>query len=622
MPKEEELLEGFTLGEWEILPGHGVFRRGDQEERPEPKVFKVLIALAKRDTNLVTKQELVDEVWEGRATSDEPIARCISQLRGHLDDRQTPHQYIETLQKRGYRLKQNIELLHPPEIVPAASLEGEAASSPRMWKTLAAILAIGLIAIGAFSWFTPPPARSIAVMPFENLSGLESDEYLVLGFKEELVQTLQGLEDYTVKNGRVSYDLESAEIARLLGVESVLFGTLRRDGDELRINYRISTDGNVVQGDTVAGDVGELFELQESLALKVRNNLVGESRQTLIKSRPSDSDAYDSYMRGVYALEYRGNPGNIEKAIELFQFAIRLDEKYGPSYLALATLYALLPNYRNAPWEEMDRLALETIDAGVRADPLIKDAAGSIYGYVFHHRKRWEESEEAYLQATSADVVDSNAFNWYSRMLASVGRLDDSLSQALIGLELDPSSPSLNSRVAMTYAWTMQTDKALEYYERSADMGWDGMTHRLSYSFILLRSGQIEIAQEFAMAAAHSAGISTAWVEPSFDALADVRKAPAAIEALNDPSASRGVSPLVQLTLRALLGDNDGAMRVAESLEDVGEAFEMDLLFVPELKAFRQHPDFMPLLDRLGVTRYWKRKSCVWSGDRVICPAS
>jgi len=414
--------------------------------------------------------------------------------------------------------------------------------------------------------------------------------------------------------------MESAEIAELLGVESVLFGALRRDGDKLKINYEISTDGNVVQGGSVEGVVGKIFDLQESLAVKVRNHLVGESRQTLIKSRPSDSDAYDSYMRGVHALEHRGDPGNIEKAIELFQFAIRLDEEYGPSYLALATLYALLPVYQNAPWAEMDRLALETIDAGVRADPLIEDAAGSIYGTVFHHQKRWEESEEAYLRAINADVVDSNAFNWYSRMLASVGRLDDALLQALAGLELDPSSPSLNSRVAMTYAWTMQTEKALEFYERSADVGWAGATHRLSYAFILLRTGQIEIAQEFAMAAAQSEGISTDWVEPSFIALGDPSKASAAIDALNDASMSRGVSPLVQLTLRALLGDLDGAMRVAESLEDVGEAFEMDLLFAPELKAFRQHPDFMPLLDRLGVTGYWASKGCMWSGDRVICP--
>jgi len=622
MPKEEELQAGFNLGEWEILPGHGVLRRGDQEERPEPKVFEVLMALAKRDTNLVTKQELIEEVWDGRPTSDEPIARCISQLRGHLDDRQTPHQYIETLQRRGYRLKQHVELHHPPEIAPSVASEGEAGPGPRMWKAVAATLAIGFVAIAAFTWFTPPPARSIAVMPFENLSGQESDEYLVLGFKEELVQMLQGLDDYTVKNGRVSYELESSEIAELLGVESVLFGTLRRSGDDLKISYRISTDGNVVQGDSVEGVVGKLFELQESLAVKVRNNIVGESRQTLIKSRPSDSDAYDSYMRGVYALEHRGDPGNIEKAIELFQFAIRLDEEYGPSYLALATLYALLPVYQNAPWAEMDRLALETIDAGVRADPLIDDAASSIYGAVYHHQKRWEESEQAYLRAISADVVDSNAFNWYSRMLASVGRLDDSLLQALAGLELDPSSPTLNSRVAMTYAWTMQTDKAFEFYERSVDVDWTGTTHNLSYSFILLRTGKLEIAQEMAMTAAQSAKISTDWVEPSFDALGDASKTPAAIDALDDESMSRGVSPLVQLTLRALLGDLDGAMQVAETLEDVGEAFEMDLLFAPELKAFRQHPGFMPLLDRLGVTRYWESKGCTWSGDRVICPAS
>ena len=70
MPTEEELQGGFQLGDWEILPGHGQFRRGDQVEKPEPKVFAVLIALAKRDTNLVTKQELIDEVWAGRETAD------------------------------------------------------------------------------------------------------------------------------------------------------------------------------------------------------------------------------------------------------------------------------------------------------------------------------------------------------------------------------------------------------------------------------------------------------------------------------------------------------------------------------------------------------------------------
>jgi DNA-binding winged helix-turn-helix (wHTH) protein len=84
MPTQEELNSGFNLGEWEILPGHGEFRRGDRVQHPEPKVFAVLMALAQRDTNLVTRQELVDEVWDGRPMGDEPIARVISMspLRG------------------------------------------------------------------------------------------------------------------------------------------------------------------------------------------------------------------------------------------------------------------------------------------------------------------------------------------------------------------------------------------------------------------------------------------------------------------------------------------------------------------------------------------------------------
>ena len=104
MLKKEDLFEGFTIGEWEVLPGHGVLCREGREERPEPKVFAVLIALAGRDGNLVTRDDLVNEVWDGRPTSDEPINRCLSQLRGHLDDRHRPYQYVETLQRRGYRL--------------------------------------------------------------------------------------------------------------------------------------------------------------------------------------------------------------------------------------------------------------------------------------------------------------------------------------------------------------------------------------------------------------------------------------------------------------------------------------------------------------------------------------
>ena len=625
MPTEEELNRGFNLGEWEVLPGHGELHRGDRVERPEPKVFAVLIALAKRDTNLVTKQELIDEVWDGRPTTDEPIARCLSQLRGHLDDRERPHQFIETLQRRGYRLKQAVELHSPSDAVDEVPGAVKPGPSLFIWRLVAIVLGVGFLAIAAFNGIPQgPPANSIVVMPFENLSGNESDEYLVLGFKEELVQILQGLDDYTVKSGRVNYEKESDEILALLGVESLLFGSLRRSGDELKINYQIFTDGGIVSGGDITGSVADLFALQESLASKVREDLIGKSTQTLIKRRPTDSEAYDSYMRGVYALEHRGDDENLEKAIELFENAIRLDKNYGPSYLALATVYTLMPNYRNAPPVEMDSLALQTINAGIAADPNLKDTGSFIWGYVYHKQKRWDEAETAYLRAINADVIDSNAFNWYSRMLASVGRLNDSLRVARIGLELDPGSPSLNSRVAMSYTWLSDNEHAQEFYDRANNLGWRGSVHKLGYAFMLMQTGQLETAQNLAITAENEAGRSASWVAPFFSAFgdpSDAIKVQAAIAAFDEAAEARQVTPLVELMARSLLGDLDGAMRIAELLLQPGEAFEMDLLFIPELDQLRQHPDFMPLMKRLGITDYWASRGCVWDGDKVNCPS-
>lgn len=607
MPTEEELQGGFNLGEWEILPDQGVIRRGDTKVKPEPQTWRVLMVLAKYDGKLVTKENLVDEVWDGRAVADDPINRAIREVRKSLGDSAHNPTFVETLHKRGYRLLVPVELHKPQQDDPVTAPPGP---SSRLWKFVAMILILAIVTY--VIWPPPPPDRSITVMPFENLSGQQGDEYIASGFKVALVQALHGMDDYKIRIGP----------ADNLQVTSALTGSMQRDGNLLKVSYVISTDGEVAFSGNVDGTADDLFALQQKLANMVRSDLGDKIRPELIKTHRPDSVAYDSYMRGMFALEHRTDPGKLESAIELFENAIQLDAKYGPSYLALATVYPLLPTYRGKSSKEMDRLALQIIEDGIAADPTIEDAAGAIYGYVYHKQKQWKKSEAAFLRAINANVVDSNAFNWYSRMLASVGRLDDSLTQALAGLEIDPSSPSLNSRVAMSYAWLGKNQEALKYYERANALDWSGETHILGYAFILIQTGQIQEAKELAMGAVQAGGASTDWVDPVFDAFSDPTKASAAIEAVNKVSAVESINPIVELTVRTMLGDLDGAMRIAVLLEAPGEAFEMDMLFIPQLKALRNHPDFMPLMDKLAITRYWQDKGCVWESDRVRCEAN
>ena len=261
------------------------------------------------------------------------------------------------------------------------------------------------------------------------------------------------------------------------------------------------------------------------------------------------------------------------------------------------------------------------VEKGIAVDNHIADAASAIYGSAYHQEKRWSAAEAAYRRAISARPVDSTAFNWYSRMLNSVGRLDDALLQALAGEAIDPDNGVINSRVAIVYTWLGESEKAHEYFRRADDLGGSGPMHLLAYALLLIREGRIEEAQEIAVTSARMAQLNTDWIRPVFSAFSDPALAEEALAALDRVSGSALIEPEVLVTARAMLGDVDGAMAVARRLEEPGEWFQMDLLFAPELKALRDHPDFMPLLERLGVVDYWETAGCRFDGQKASCPA-
>lgn len=628
MPDTDTLQKGFKIGDWEVLPGHGVLRRGEQEEKPEPRVMAVLLALAARDGELVTRDELIDEVWDGRPTGDEPINRCISLLRRHLGDNERPHKYIETLTRRGYRLAMDVETVESAtpldkEVIRAT----KARNQGRAWMVIGAIVATLLIAVfirERTEPVSPSDIRSLAVLPFEFLSDSDDDQYLAQAFQEEVVRTLQGAPKLVVKIGRNNYpDLETREIGELLGADALLTATLQRQGDTLKVGYRITAakDGINIAGDDFMGQLEGIFGLQERFANLILEDLLGESGQQLVSaSRPASPEAYDRYMRGLAAFDRRSLGENLERAIELFEETTRLDPLFGPAYLSLAKSYALLPDYRDAPPGESHKLAIDTVKRGVAVDESIRDVSNMIYGFVYNKQREPLKAEEAYRKAIKADVVDSTAFNWYARMLASVGRSDKALEQALQAQRLDPSSSVINTLVATMYMWVGDLDNAVTYFERSSQLGVGSLYDYFGYALMLMRQNKLQEAIELARTGATFNDGTSNWVEPLFAALEDESQRDAAIAALDEAAQAGQVDQRLNMALRVFLDDVDGAMLIAKELAGPGMHRPMDLLFLPELRALRQHPEFFELMEMLGVKQYWDENDCVWLDDSISCP--
>ncbi len=418
--------------------------------------------------------------------------------------------------------------------------------------------------------------------------------------------------------------MEVSDIAQTLGVDAVLFGAVQRDGDMLKINYNIASrvDGLNLSSGSITGQLNGIFGLQERLASMVRDDLLGESPQQLVsKSRPASYEAYDRYLRGTYALDHRFTQHNLEACIELFEETIRMDPQFGPAYLSLATAYAVLPDYhRDEPREETYRLAIETVDRGIAVDDSIRDAASAVFGYVYQKQRRWAKAEAAYQRATSAQVVDSNAFNWYSRMLASVGRREDALRQILLAQQMDPSSAVINLRVAIMYTWLGDAEKAAEYFERSTQLGGGGENQLFASALLMRREGRLEEAREMSRAATLASGESSEWVDPVFAAMRDPSKREAALAAIESVTSSKHLDPRIDVVLRTMFGDVDGAMQIANLLAQPDASFDLEMLFLPELLPLRQHPDFLQLLHKLGIQSYWQDNGCVWLDDSISCP--
>jgi adenylate cyclase len=325
---------------------------------------------------------------------------------------------------------------------------------------IGAIVSIGLFLLGRYSAATYDaasartepaaiPAKSIAVLPFENLSDDKNTAYFSDGITEEILNALAQIPNLKVAARRSAFqfkgnDLDLRKIGQVLGVAHILEGSLQKAGDQVRINVQLVDVQNGLQAWSEKYDrkLDNVFavedEIARAIATRLRVQLTGGAGQPLVVDSTNNPQAHELYLRGLTLLAARG-PG-LREASDLFQQAVKLDLSYAQAWGALAITELLLPTY-----------ALDSFDAAIprgesaaqRALSLAPNTASAhiAVGILNTMRGRWPEADQALRRALVLAPGDAEAVNQYAQFLSTVGQLDPALREIERAQQLDPLSP-------------------------------------------------------------------------------------------------------------------------------------------------------------------------------------
>lgn len=672
IPNPSWLDSGFLLQDWEVRPRHGtVSRRGEAGSEPvhvEPRVMAVLLCLARRAGEVVTRDEFSAEVWSGRVVSDEALSRCISLLRQVLaDDSREPH-FIRTIARIGYTLVPTPLRLAPtvPEVAgassqgsPDPSIDGEGAGTApppvavaglgRAWSSrrfrfmLLALGAIGLIVALAFVYsargvrsaddIPPSPVSRLLVLPFDtgDAKGFTRDVGVELA--GEIADSLSHVERLQV-SGRTSADTLGAahtsalEAGRKLGVDAVLSGSVAEQPGGLRVSVKLTAtnDGRLLWSRDYARQEADIFAVQSSIASAVVRELIGLLNPTGLTGVPSvepesrDLEAYRLYLRGAHQFRLRGED-SLRLAIDLFSSAIRRDPTYVRALVGLASAYALLPGYSYENPTEMYGLADKAL---ARADQLSQNhsiTAGT-RAYIDFMRGHWVEAETAFRSAIVADPNNPEVRQMYSQLLGAVGRLDAALVQARLAQDIDPLAPVVADRLGLIYLWQGRDAEAASNMAMARELGLDEVAYPETRILLKLHQHEDAAAEEDIRTLQSTLVRSKDWIAPALDAYRHPEKRPAAMEIVDATLAAGGISARIYFGIMVLLESPARALRGYAALPD-GGGNDLEFLFSVDAAAVRRDPAFGEFIRRIGVEADWKRfgwpSACHSEAARIVC---
>jgi len=357
----------FYVGEWLVEPAADRLIRGQQEVKLEPRVMDLLLFLASRPGQVMSREEVESVVWAGMVVGYDSLTSAMIKLRKAFDDDSRNPKIIETVAKRGYRLIATVKPAEPDTIHPdtPSAVTVAAGAKPQHLGLYVALGVVLLSVLFGLSYLLLSSTRhttrpdsiamkdkvSLVVLPFTNGNSDKNQEYFSDGITDDLINDLSLYSGLHVIARRSAYIYKNRQsdiktIAHELDVNYVLDGDVRRDGDKIRMNVQLidARTGVNIWAHRFDRETKHIFEVQDD----IRKNIISALSVTLTKEEQKRTQrhytdsfaAYDLFLQGQAKLVTRASASDNHVAQQLMEQAIKIDPKFARAYAALALIHA------------------------------------------------------------------------------------------------------------------------------------------------------------------------------------------------------------------------------------------------------------------------------------------
>jgi TolB-like protein/DNA-binding winged helix-turn-helix (wHTH) protein/Flp pilus assembly protein TadD len=471
------------IGAWLVDASLDSISRGAETQKLEPRTMRLLLCLAHSAPEVVSVDKLLTEVWSGVVVGSASVYQAVSQLRKLLGDTDPAPTYIVTVPRKGYRMIAAVRRVETSDEVspstPASMADNiqRGAREPVMARLSAVLYRIGksvhrntsavglaaasaiviLLALGVGLMLlrrdnvaSPPafaaPSRSVAVLPFVNVSSDKEQDYFSDGLTDELIDLLSQVQDLRVPARTSSFFFKGknervAVIARDLGVANILEGSVRKAGDALRVTVQLirADNGYLLWSKTYDGDTKDIFKVQDAVSAAVVDVLKAKlaPAQPIASSRTANPEAYNQFLLGRQLFN-RSDLDDFRRAVVAYQKAVALDPNYAAAFAGLAFAEAYVADYTG------DAEGLKRAEtAAEKAIPLAPEEADgyAARGYLrLIYRWDWSGAQTDLARALAINPSDSTVQRRHGDLLESLGRLPEAIAAVRKAIELDPLS--------------------------------------------------------------------------------------------------------------------------------------------------------------------------------------